>query len=81
LDSLQGWYRPVFVALGVQRERLDQTDLTTGVDAILKGGGGTFWKLLMSGPHRGLGSIVVGPAGPTYHPLRVRYGVVSSGVL
>jgi hypothetical protein len=33
---------PVFIALGVQREPLDQTDLKDGVDAILGGGGGSF---------------------------------------
>jgi hypothetical protein len=73
--------RPVFVDLGVQREPLDQTDLRNGVDAIQGGGGGTFWKLLTSGPHRGPGGMVVGPAGPTWHPLGVRYGMVSFGVL
>jgi hypothetical protein len=34
---------------------LDQTNLRNSVDAILGGGGGTFWKLLTSGPHRGPG--------------------------
>jgi hypothetical protein len=57
--------RPVFISLGVQREPLDQTDLRNGVDAILGGGGGTFWKLLTNGPHKGPGGMVVGPAGPT----------------
>jgi hypothetical protein len=33
----------------VQREPLDQTDLN-GVDAILGGGGGSFWKLTGRGP-------------------------------
>jgi hypothetical protein len=64
-------YRPVFIALWVQCEPLDQTDLRNGIDAILGGGGGTFWKLLISGPHKGPGDMVVGPIGPTYHPLRV----------
>jgi hypothetical protein len=72
---------PVFIALGVQHETLDQTDLRNGVDAILGGGGGTLWKLLMSGPHRGPSGMVVGPVGPTWHPHGVRCNVVSSGVL
>jgi hypothetical protein len=52
-----------FIALGVQRELLDQIGLRNGVDAILGDGGGTFWKLLMSGSHRRPGSMVVGPTG------------------
>jgi hypothetical protein len=72
---------PVFIALGVQHEPLDQTDLRNGVDAILGGGGGTFWKLLTSGPHRRPGGMVVGPTGPTCHPLRVRCGVVSLSLI
>jgi hypothetical protein len=69
--------RHVFIALGVQHERLDQTDLRNDVDATLGGSGGTFWKLLISGPHRELSGMVVGLAGPTWHPLGVRCGVVS----
>jgi hypothetical protein len=65
----------------VQREHLDQTDLKNGVDVILGGGGGIFWKLLMNGPHRGPGGMVMGPASPTCHPLGVRYSVVSSSIL
>jgi hypothetical protein len=33
---------PCYIAFGVQRELLDQTDLKDGVDAILGGGGGSF---------------------------------------
>jgi hypothetical protein len=73
--------RPVIMALEVQRGPLDQTDLRNGVDVILGGGGGIFWKLLMSGRHKGLGDMVVGLASPTWHPLEVCYSVVSSGVL
>jgi hypothetical protein len=73
--------RPIFIALGVQREFLDQTDLRNDVDAILEGGGAIFWKLLTSGPHMGLGGMVVGLASPTCHPLGVRYSVVSSSIL
>jgi hypothetical protein len=36
-----GW-KPIFIALGVQRKPLDQTDLKDDVDAILGGGGGSF---------------------------------------
>jgi hypothetical protein len=61
----------------VQREPLDQTDLKDDVDAILEGGGGTFWKLLTNGPHRGPSGMVVGPGGSTCHPLGARCGVVS----
>jgi hypothetical protein len=43
-DSREGGCRHVFIALGVQREPLDQTDLKNDVDAILGGGGGSFWK-------------------------------------
>jgi hypothetical protein len=72
---------PVYIARGVQHEPLDQTDLRNGVNAILGGGVGTFYKLPTSGPHRGPGGMVVGLASPTRHPLRVRCSVVSSGVL
>jgi hypothetical protein len=33
---------PNYIALRVQREPLDQTDLKDGLDAILRGGGGSF---------------------------------------
>jgi hypothetical protein len=33
---------PDYIALGVQREPLDQTDLKNNIDAILEGGGGSF---------------------------------------
>jgi hypothetical protein len=65
----------------MQREPLDQTDLRNSVDVILGGGEGTFWKLLMSGPHKGLGGMVVGPTSPNWHPLRLHCGVVSFGFL
>jgi hypothetical protein len=35
---------PVFKALRVQREPLDQTDLKDDVNVILGGGGGNFYK-------------------------------------
>jgi hypothetical protein len=33
---------PAYIALRVKHEPLDQTDLKNGVDAILRGGGGSF---------------------------------------
>jgi hypothetical protein len=33
---------PDYIALGLQREPLDQIDLKDGVDATLTGGGGSF---------------------------------------
>jgi hypothetical protein len=39
--SLEG-AGPDYTALGLQREPLDQIDLKDGVDAILRGGGGSF---------------------------------------
>jgi hypothetical protein len=35
----------VYMAQRVQRETLDQIDLKDGIDAILGGGGESFWKL------------------------------------
>jgi hypothetical protein len=72
---------PSYIALGVEREPLDQTNLKNGVDAILGGGRGSFWKLIGRGHCGGPGGTMVGPAGPTCQSLRVRHGVVSSGVL
>jgi hypothetical protein len=65
----------------VQLELLDQTDLKNGVNAILGGGGGSFWKLTSRGHYAGLGATMVGPAIPTWQPLMVRRGVVSSGII
>jgi hypothetical protein len=56
---------PGYIALGVKRETLDQTDLKDGVDAILGGDGGSFYKLTSEGHHGRPGDIMVGPAGPT----------------
>jgi hypothetical protein len=41
LDALGG-LRSAYIALGVEREPLDQTDLRNGVNETLGGGGGTF---------------------------------------
>jgi hypothetical protein len=54
-----------YIALGVEREPLDQTDLKDGVDATLGDGGGSFWKLTGRGHHGGLGGTMVGPAPPS----------------
>jgi hypothetical protein len=54
----------VYITLRVQRELLDQTDLKNGVDATLGGDGGTFWKRVDSGAHRGLGGIWWGRSAP-----------------
>jgi hypothetical protein len=56
----------VYIGWSVHREPSDQTDLRNGIDAILEGGGGTFWKQADSGAHRGPGGTMVGLAGPTW---------------
>jgi hypothetical protein len=58
--------RSIYIALRVQCEPLDQTNLKNGVDATLGGSGGTFSKRADSGAHRGLGDIMVGLADPTW---------------
>jgi hypothetical protein len=65
----------------VEREPLDQTDLKNGVDAILGGDGGSFWKLIGKSHHGKPGDTLVGLSSPTWQPLGVRRGVVSSSVL
>jgi hypothetical protein len=72
---------PGYIALRVQREPLDQTDLKDGIDAILGGSGRSFWKLIGRDHHGRPGSMEVGLAGPTWQPLGVCCGVVSSSVL
>jgi hypothetical protein len=54
-----------YIALGVEHEPLDQTDLKNGMDAFIGGGGGTFWKLTGRGPPARSDGIGVGPFGPT----------------
>jgi hypothetical protein len=56
---------PGFIALRVEHEPLDQTDLKNGVDATLGGGGGSFWKLIGRGHCGGPSGTMVGPASPT----------------
>jgi hypothetical protein len=65
----------------VQRDPLNQTDLNNGVDAILGGDGGIFQKMLTRGAHRGPGGTMVGPADPTWQPLRVCLEGSPPGVL
>jgi hypothetical protein len=43
-SSKEGGYRDVYIGQSIHHEPLDETDLRNGVDAILEGGGGTFWK-------------------------------------
>jgi hypothetical protein len=69
------------IALEVQREPLDQTDLKDDVDATLGDGGGSFWKLTDRGHHGRPGGTMVGSADPTWQPLGVRRGVESFGIL
>jgi hypothetical protein len=57
---------PIFIALGVQREPLDQTNLKDGIDAILRGGGGSFWKRTARWGHRGPGGLLQWPLSPCF---------------
>jgi hypothetical protein len=66
-----GGYRAVYIGQSVHHEPSDQTDLKNDIDAILGGGGGTFWKWADSVAHRGLGGAMMGLAGPTWQPLGV----------
>jgi hypothetical protein len=56
---------PGYIALRVKREPLDQTNLKNGVDAILGGGGESFWNLTGRGHHGRPGGTMVGPTDPT----------------
>jgi hypothetical protein len=62
-------------------EPSDQTDLKDDVDAILEGGGGSFWKLTGGGPPGRPGGTMVGLAGPTWQPFGVYLRGFSFGVL
>jgi hypothetical protein len=55
-----------YIAQGVQREPLDQTDLKDDVDATLGGDGGIFRKMPVREAYRGPGGMHVGPASPTW---------------
>jgi hypothetical protein len=63
----------------VQLEPLDETDLKDGVDAILGGGGGTFWKRTARWGHRGPGGLPHGSGGPLLWPLGPCFIMVYSG--
>jgi hypothetical protein len=56
---------PGYIALTVKREPLDQTNLKGGVDTILGGSGGSFWKMTDRWVPRGLGGTMVGSIGST----------------
>jgi hypothetical protein len=71
--------RPIFVALWVQHEPFDQTNLKDGVDAILGGGGGSFWEGTTRWSHRGPGDLPHGPGDLLQWPLDPCFIVVSSG--
>jgi len=54
--------------------------LSNGARLILRGGGEpTLKRRLTGGPHRPIG-LYVGPASPTWQPLRLGYGGLPSGV-
>jgi hypothetical protein len=80
LMSLQG-AELGYIALRVEREPSDQTDLKDSLDAILGGGRESFWKLIGRDHCGGPGGTMVGPTSPTWQPLGFHHGVVSSGVL
>jgi hypothetical protein len=73
--------RPVFIALGVQHEPLDQTDLRNDVNAILGDAGGTFWKWANGWGHRGPGGLPIGLGGLLLWGLYPCFVVVSSNLL
>jgi hypothetical protein len=76
-----------YIAQRVQHEPLDQTDMKNGTDAILGGGGGTFWKLETRGHHgilTGTGGSLLGFASvesllesSRTFPRRFRRGIIS----
>jgi hypothetical protein len=59
----QGGLGSVYIALRVQREPLDQTELSNGIDAIIGGGEGIFWKLMTDRAHRRPGGPPGSPSG------------------
>jgi hypothetical protein len=54
-----------YIAQRVQCEPWDQIDLGNGVNATLRGGGGTFQKMEVRGHHGVSPNMGVGPTGPT----------------
>ena len=69
-----------YIAWRVQREPLDQTNLSNGLDASSKAVGNRQMKHAdRSGP-QGLGGLQVGLGGPTWQPLSLRFGDVACGV-
>ena len=69
-----------YIALRVQREPLDQTDLRNGLDASSKVVENRHRKLADRWAHGGPGGLTVGPGGPTCHPLAFYFGDVASRV-
>ena len=68
-----------YIALRVQREPLDQTDLSNGLDASSKAVGNRHRKLVDRWAHQGPGGLTVGLGIPTCHPLVLCFGDVAPG--
>ena len=79
MSIASGGYRLDYIALGVQHEPLDQTDLSNGLDASSKAVGNRHRKLADRWAHQGLGGLTMGPGGSTCQPLRLHFGDVASG--
>jgi hypothetical protein len=62
---LQGGCKGPYIAYGVERKPLDQTDFDVEWRCVLGDGGGILQKLMEESPHRGPGGTRVGLAGPT----------------
>ena len=71
----------VYIALRIQHEPLDQTDLSNGLDASLEAVGNQHSDETDRWAPVGLGGLQVGPGGPTYHRLVLCFGDVASRVL
>ena len=70
----------VYIALRVQREPLDQTDLKDGVDASYEVVENRHYDVEADNGPEGPGSLQVGPASPTWQPPALRFGGLPSGV-
>ena len=68
-----------YIALRVQREPLDQTDLSNGLDTSSKAVGDRLRKLANRWAHKGPGDLTVGLGGPICHPLVLCFGDVAAG--
>ena len=68
-----------YIALRVQREPLDQTNLSNDLDASSKAVGNRRRKLADRWAHQGMGGLIVGSGGPTCHPLVLCFSDVAPG--